>query len=121
MALGQNTPHTSIKTWPAVNTETMHKIAEKVGLNKSFKNSEIAPPISWISEISGKTVSSENITTAHQQLVNERDKHTSRYNTQVEAAVNSLLSYYHTVSSQEKNWIERWKSQIEMLKREAVH
>ena len=87
IALGQQTPHISSKTWPAINMETISKIAEKVELIITFKNAETVSPISWITEISGKTVTSENITTAHQQLVSERDRHINRYNTEVELAV----------------------------------
>ena len=121
IALGQQTPHISSKTWPAINTETMAKIAEKVEFIISLKNTETVSPISWITEILGKTVTSENITTAHQQLVSERDRHVNRYNTEVELAVAGVLSFHDTVLLQEKNWTERWKSQIEMLKRVSQH
>ena len=123
MALGQQTTHThtSTKTWHAINTESILKIAEKVELIISLKNTETVSPISWITEISGNTVLSENITTAHQQLVSERDRHVNRYNTQLELAVNSVLSYYDTVLLEEKKWIEKWHSQIEMLKGKEMY
>ena len=101
--------------------ETISKIAEKVELIITFKNAETVSPISWITEISGKTVTSENITTAHQQLVSERDRHINRYNTEVELAVAGVLSFHDMVLLEEKNWTKRWKSQIEMLKRESFH
>ena len=123
MALGQQTTHThtSTKTWHAINTESILMIAEKVELIISLKNTETVSPISWITEISGNTVLSENITTAHQQLVSERDRHVNRYNTQLELAVNSVLSYYDTVLLEEKKWIEKWHSQIEMLKGKEMY
>ena len=123
MALGQQTTHThtTTKTWHAINTETILKIAEKVELIVSLKNTETISPISWITEIAGNTVLSENITTAHQQLVSERDTHVCRYNTQLELAVNGVLSYHNTVLLEEKKWIDRWHSQIEMLEGKEMY
>jgi hypothetical protein len=123
VALGQQTTHThtSTKTWHAINTETILEIAEKVESITSLKNTETISPISWITEIAGNTVLSENITTAHQQLVSERDRHVCRYNTQLELAVNVVLSYYNTVLLEEEKWTERWHSQIEMLNGKEMH
>jgi hypothetical protein len=44
-----------------------------------------------------------------------------KINTQLELAVNGVLSYYSTVLLEEEKWIERWHSQIEMLKGKEMY
>ena len=73
-------------------------------------------PDKWLADLQAASAVRGGVSTAHRNLIAERDAAVHRYGVQLAIAVEEVASHCNTLLLQEESWIQRWNRQVAMLR-----
>jgi len=74
----------------------------------------------WTASLHSRTAVKGEVSTAHRIVMDERDEALSKFNAYISNCLLEIRHHYDSVLTQENSWNERWKRQVEMLRRGSI-
>ena len=74
-------------------------------------------PNGWINYVQKNSEVTGRVSSAHRLLISERDKAVEMFSDYLSECFNELKEHFDTLLTQEESWNQRWKKQVDMLRR----